>query len=735
MVNTTNPTWLVDTNNTVNLEAWIEHITKDRSASDKRIMREACYFAQEIYQAKIRISGELYLIHVLTVTELLANLGLDIEVLVAAVLHDAVEFNQAVLVEINKRFGQTVMQLVDGVAKMRLIEELNEQSPQKPDVEAQSESLRKMLLAMAEDVRVVLIKLADRLHNMRVLRHLPKDKRLRVSQETLDIFAPLANRLGIWQLKWELEDLSLRYLEPETYQQMAKLLDERRVDRERYIQQIMELLSIALEQEGIKAEVSGRPKHIYSIWRKMQRKNLSFEQIFDILAVRVIVNTVSECYRALGITHNQWQPLRGKIDDYIANPKNNNYQSLHTTVIGPGQKIFEVQIRTQEMHHHAEFGVASHWRYKEDQAFIDNHFERKIAWLRQILQSKEDDSNELFDRFKSEIVEERVYVLSPKGEVIELPLGSTPLDFAYSIHTQLGHCCRGAKINNRIVPLTYILKSGDQVEILTSKEEKPSRDWLIPQAGYLKTSRARAKVRQWLKRQNHRQHAQEGRILLERLLRRFNIPDHNLEQLAHRLNFNTVEEFLASVGRGETTTTQIANTFSEQVLSKKRKIVATVVKAQRSKEGFYVKGVGGLLTQKARCCQPEPADPIIGYVTKGRGVIIHHRDCPNALRWQDEGNKRLIEVEWSEPVEKETLIVYPVDVEVNAYDRMGLLRDICNIATEEKINIVATNTNTNKADNSVKMAFKMEINNPGQLNRALSKIDNLPNVMKVWRKS
>jgi len=737
MVNTTNPLLISSTENPIALDAWIERITENYSANDRQAIVDACSLTQAIHQTQSRASGETYLIHVVNVTDILAQLGLDTEVLVAALLHECVETKQLTLGEVERRFNPVVMQLVDGVARMKLIENLHEQSPQRIETENQTESLRKMLLAMAEDVRVVLIKLADRLHNMRVLRYLPVEKRRRMSRETLDLFAPLANRLGIWQIKWELEDLSLRYLEPDTYQNMAQLLDERRVDRENYIQTVMKILSEALQRTGIHAEVSGRPKHIYSIWRKMQRKGLTFNQIFDVRAVRVLVNTVSECYTALGIIHTKWQPIRGEFDDYIANPKSNNYQSLHTAVVGPEQKIFEVQIRTHEMHHHAELGIASHWRYKEEGGTLDKNFEKKISWLRQILQTgkeEEGDPSELLDRFKSEIIEDRVYVFSPTGQVIDLQQGSTPLDFAYSIHTQLGHCCRGAKINNRVVPLTYTLKNGDQVEILTSNEEKPSRDWLLTQAGYLKTSRARAKVRQWLKKQDLRQHISEGRVLLERVLRRLNIKNCNLEQLAQKFRFKSVDELLASLGRGDITTTQITATFNEQVFHTDNQIIPVIMESSRSKGGIYIKGVGGLLTQTARCCRPVPYDPIVGYITTGRGVVVHRRDCSNALRWQDEGNQRLIEVEWSEPLEEQNL-VYPVDIEISAYDRIGLLRDICNIATSEKVNIITAHTYTNKMDNNVKMMFTLEVCNVEQLSRLLAKIDNLTNVMKVWRKN
>jgi len=731
MVNTTK-NLLLTSDNTFDLHIWVERIAHERPSVERQALIEACTLATHVHHRQTRASGEPYVLHVITVADILAQLGMDTDVLIAAILHEVVEDKEVRLEEIQNCFGSVVSRLVDGVARMKLIEELNDHHPQE---ENQIESLRKMILAMVEDVRVVLIKLADRLDNMRTLRYLPEPKRQRIAQETLDIFAPLANRLGIWQIKWELEDLSLRYLQPQTYQQMAQLLDERRIDRERYIEHIVTQLKQALSQVGIQAEVSGRPKHIYSIWRKMQRKRLDFDQIFDVRAVRVLVNSVTECYMTLGIIHSQWQPIPGKFDDYIANPKNNNYQSLHTTVAGPEQKIFEVQIRTYGMHHHAELGVASHWRYKEGATQYDKSFEHKIAWLRQILLWKDEENNagDFIDRFKSEIFEDRVYVLSPQGKIIDLPQGATPLDFAYHIHTGLGHCCRGAKVNNRIVPLTYMLKSGDQVEILTSKEEKPSRDWLIPHIGYLKTSRARAKVRQWLKKQDIKQHISDGRLLLDRELRRLNIKDYNLEQLAQELEMKTVEELLAALGRGDISMTHIANLFDEQVLAKKKFPIIT--KPRYSGGKVYIKGVGGLLTQIARCCRPVPYDAIVGYISKMRGVVVHRRDCPNALRWQEEGNERLVEVEWQRQLLGQENFVYPVDIQVLAYDRPGLLRDISSIAANEKINIISANTLTDKVDNCAKMIFTVEVNNLDQLSRALAQIDNLANVMRVWRKT
>jgi len=731
MVSTTNSLPKSSSGDVFDINIWVKRITKDRPLAVRQTIIKACIWAQEVHQSQTRAPGEPFLIHVVNVANTLAQLGMDTEVLVAAILHDIVEDKPKIMLDdIEKRFGSEVAHLVDGVAKMKFIEELNDKSA--INTQHQIERLRKMLLAMAEDVRVVVIKLADRLDNMRVLLHHSADKQQRMARETLDLFAPLANRLGIWQMKWELEDLSLRYLEPETYKKLARLLDERRIDRENYIEQVIKSLSEALADAGIKAKISGRPKHIYSIWRKMQKKGIDFDEVFDVRAVRVLVNSVTECYMTLGLVHNQWQPIRSEFDDYIAKPKNNNYQSLHTAVIGPEQKIFEVQIRTHTMHHHAELGVAAHWRYKEDGNQHDHAFEYKIAWLRQILQWKDEEgeSGDFIDRFRAEIFETRVYVLSPIGEVIDLQQGATPLDFAYCIHSELGHCCRGAKINHRIVPLTYILKSGELVEILTGKEEKPSRDWLIPQAGYLKTSTARSRVRQWFKKQDFQQNLSDGRKLLERFLRPLNIKNYRLAQLAQALRFKSEDELLASVGCGDTSISQIANSFKEQVLPKKKKVLPII--SNNPQNRVDIKGVGGLLTQRARCCQPVPYDPIVGYISKGRGVIVHRRDCPNALHWQETGNQRLIEVEWRQANAKQAF-VYPVEILISGFDRTGLLRDISSIVANEKINILDSQTST--SNNSVDMMFRLEVSHLEQLNRALGKIDALPNVMRVWRKN
>lgn len=715
-------------------DAWVQDIALYRPELDAPLVRKACRFALEAHRDQTRASGEPYVRHVLAVAEILADLNLDQETIAAAILHDVVEDTPVTLDQIRTEFGDAVGRLVDGVTKMDFIGEYPEHDAgHKRKDWANAESLRKMLLAMAEDVRVVLIKLADRLHNMRTLGYLPEAKRRRIARETLDIFAPLANRLGIWQIKWELEDLSLRHLEPETYMEIARLLDERRVDRERYIENVVRVLNEELTKAGISAEVRGRPKHIYSIWRKMQRKRLDFHEIFDVRAVRIMVNTVAECYGALGIVHSLWRHIPKEFDDYIATPKENMYQSLHTAVVGPEGKNLEVQIRTVEMHQQAELGVAAHWRYKEGARF-ESGFEQKVAWLRQLLDWKEEESNagDFIDRFKAEVFEDRVYVLTPKGNVVDLQAGATPLDFAYYIHTDVGHRCRGAKVNGSIVPLTYELKNGDQVEILTTRAGLPSRDWLNPHLGYLKTSRARAKVRSWFRQQDQDKNIAAGRTALDRELHRLGVSDLALEKLASHFRVDRADDFLAAVGRGEITGAQIAGAAQEQVMPAPAR--PEPLPGRRARKGpgpgeIKIQGVGNLLTNIAGCCKPVPNDPIVGYITRGHGVSVHRQDCPNVLRLQTQARERLIEVSWGTQQES----VYPVDVMITAFDRQGLLRDITAILSNEKANVLSLNTNTDRDDQTARVRLTLEIEDVGQLSRLLTKIGQLQNVVDVYR--
>jgi GTP pyrophosphokinase len=711
------------------LGAWFETLVARRPAPEAALLRRAFEFARAAHAGQARASGEPHLAHLLATTQTLADLNLDAETLAAAMLHDTVEDTPVTLDDIRKHFGEGIAALVDGVTKMDVIHVLPARGARTRQEHAQAESLRKMLLAMAEDVRVVLIKLADRLHNMRTLGALPPERQQRIARETLDVFAPLANRLGIWQLKWELEDLAFRYLEPEAYKRIAALLAEKRVDRERYVADFVARLSAELKSAGINAEVSGRPKHIYGIWRKMSRKGKTFEQIADLRGARVLVPQVADCYAALGVVHGLWPHIPGEFDDYIATPKENNYRSIHTAVIGPEGKTVEVQIRTHEMHETGELGIAAHWRYKEGMR-ADTGFDSKIAWLRSLLEWKDEiaEATDFVDQFKSEVFSERVYVLTPKGSIVDLPAGATPLDFAYHVHTAIGHRCRGAKVNGHMVPLTYKLKTGEQVEVITVKEGGPSRDWLSPHLGYLATSRARAKVAHWFRQQNVEEAIAAGRDALERELDRLGVREVRYETLAQHFGHESVDDFLAAVGRGDIRSVQIAGAVQARVAPVLREARAP---APAPAGGVSVQGVGNLLTRLARCCNPLPGDAIVGFITRGQGVTVHRQDCPNALRHRDEHGERLIEVGWGQAVGR----TYPVEVEIVAYERTGLLRDITALLANEKINVIEVNTLTDKDRHMAHLRLTLEIPDLDTLSRVLALIDRVPNVVEVRRRA
>jgi len=717
------------------LEQWLEELARLRPATELEVIQRACEFADHAHRGQTRVSGEPYVQHALAVARVLAELGLDPETLAAAILHDVVEDTGITLDDLKSEFGPRIAALVDGVTKMKVIQVFRGDTGGAHKEQAQAESLRKMLLAMAEDVRVVLIKLADRLHNMRTLAVLPAEKQQRIARETMDIYAPLANRLGIWQVKWELEDLSLRYLEPEAYKEIAGWLAEKRVDREAYIARFVENLAQELKTSGVAAEVTGRVKHIYSIWRKMQRKGKDFGEIFDVRAVRILVNDVRDCYAALGVVHSLWQHIPGEFDDYIATPKENNYRSIHTAVIGPQGKTMEVQIRTHDMHNQSELGVAAHWRYKEG-AKRDKGFDDKIAWLRSLLEWKDEITcaDEFVDQFKSEVFSERVYVFTPKGNIVDLQTGATPLDFAYHIHTDVGHRCRGAKVNGHMVPLIYTLKTGDRVEVLTVKEGAPSRDWLSPHLGYLRTSKARSKVQSWFNLQNFEVNVAAGRQTLEREFQRLGLNDVNYEKLASRFHHGKVDDFLAALGRGEIKPAQIFAAVQELVepsLKEKRPVFVPRAPGMRKPAGVSIRGVGNLLTRMAKCCNPVPGDTIVGFITRGQGIAVHRRDCPNALRHHNENEERLIEVEWG----ADSAQTYPVEVEVLAHERAGLLRDITGLFANEKINVTAVNTQSDKGQYVARMTFTLEIPNVETLSRVLALLDQIPNVMDARRRS
>ncbi|MBI2848436.1 MAG: bifunctional (p)ppGpp synthetase/guanosine-3',5'-bis(diphosphate) 3'-pyrophosphohydrolase [Chloroflexi bacterium] len=695
------------------------------------VIEEAYQFAMKAHEGQVRKSGEPYLEHPLHVALTLAELQLDSGSLVAALLHDVPEDTSVPVSEIEARFGTEVAKLVDGVTKLgKLSWPSSDKLARRRGSTAraaQAENLRKMLLAMAEDLRVVFIKLADRLHNMRTLDALPPEKRRETAQETMEVYAPLAHRLGIWELKWQLEDLSFRYLDPRRYHHIERLVADRLAERESFIAQAIKTLRPELEKAGLKADISGRPKHNYSIHQKMERyaeMGKDFDDIHDLLAIRVLVDTVNDCYTALGVVHNLWHPLPDQFDDFIANPRPNGYQSLHTTVMYRGRTPLEIQIRTHQMHRISEFGVAAHWRYKEGET-RDMRFEERLSWLRQLVEWHRELSGaeEFLESVKTDIFMDQVFVYTPKGEIKDLPTGSTPLDFAYRIHTNLGHQCIGAKVNGRLVPFGYQLKNGDQVEILTSKTSKgPSRDWLNPVLGFIHTSDARQKIRQWFKKQERTENIERGRELLEKMIRQLGLKLSDKEMLARLFKHDSLDDFYASIGEGGITTHQIAQRLAIQEQQPK---IAAAAPVKQPSSAVKVQGVGDLLTRLAQCCHPLPGDKIMGYVTRNRGITIHRQDCYNVMH-EDEKD-RLIAAEWGE-----TATAYPVKIQVLAWDRVGLVRDITTLIAEEKINITSV-TSAGSGDHTASTLLTLETANLAQLSRLFSKIEGMRGVINVSR--
>ncbi|MFC1928059.1 RelA/SpoT family protein [Chloroflexota bacterium] len=695
------------------------------------LVEDAYNYAMKAHEGQMRKSGEPYLEHPLQVALTLAELQLDSSSLAASLLHDVPENCGIPISEIEARFGPEVAKLVDGTTKLgRLSWQAPGEVARREGIttrQEQAENLRKMLVAMAEDLRVVFIKLADRLHNMRTLDALPLEKRRSIAQETAEIYAPLAHRLGIWELKWQLEDLSFRHLEPRKYNQITKLAAGRHTQRESFVAQVIQILSQEFDRVGLRAEVSGRPKHIYSIYQKMEKYSAmgkDFDDIHDLLALRVLVNSVPDCYGALGTVHSLWHPLPDQFNDFIANPKPNGYQSLHTTVMCQGITPLEIQIRTNQMHRIAEFGVASHWRYKEGEK-TDIHFEEKIGWLRQLIEWHRELSGaeEFLESVKTDIFIDQVFVYTPKGEIKDLPKGSTPLDFAYRIHTDLGHRCIGAKVNGRLVSLNYQLNNGDLVEIMSTKVSRgPSRDWLNPALGYVKTSHSKEKLRQWFKKQERTENIEQGREQLEKAMRQLGIKFVEREKLAKLFKYDSLEEFYTAIGYGGITTHQIALKLATQ---QQQPRVAEVTPPRQPPSTVKVRGVGDLLTQLARCCHPVPGDEIIGYVTRSRGVTVHRQDCYNVVN-EDEKD-RLIPVEWGE-----TDALYPAIIQVQAWDRVGLMRDITTLVAEEKINIAGASL-TNNDDQTISTFLTLETVNLAQLSRVLAKIEGIRGVINAAR--
>src|SRR5690554_47754 len=712
------------------LEDLLAQIKKYINDPDLAIVEKAYEFAEEAHRGQFRYSGESFVEHPLGVALILAELELDIISIAAALLHDVVEDTEVTSETIKKEFGEEIALLVDGVTKLSRLKFQTRE-------ELQAENLRKMFIAMAEDIRVILIKLADRLHNMRTLKYLNKDKRIIKAQETLEIYAPLAHRLGISKLKWELEDLAFLFLEPEKYYEVARKVQANRAQREKDIQFALDLLKNRLKEVGLKAETYGRPKHLYSIYQKMKKKEIEFEEVYDLTAIRIITETVRECYEILGIVHEIWKPIPGRFKDYIAMPKSNMYQSLHTTVIGPHGDPLEVQIRTPDMHRTAEYGIAAHWRYKQN-IKTDEAFAEKLSWLRQLLDWQNDlqEPKEFMENLKIDLFEDEVFVFTPKGDVVSLPGEATPVDFAYYIHTEVGHTCVGAKVNGKIKPLEYKLKNGDIVEIQTSKTSSgPSRDWLK----FVKTSKARSKIKHWFKQQERDVIIQRGRELLDKELKRRHIElkenekAEEIERISQKMGKNNSEELLELLGYNQINTQQVINRLNvvrdqEKGEIDKLKEITRKTARKSADKGVRVKGMDNLLVRLARCCNPVPGDPINGYITRGRGVSIHRSDCPNLRNLVEEDSERLIEVQWDTSRSES----YQVNLAIEALNKKALLNDITSLIKEEQINLSSVIARTDKY-NRAHIELILELSSLQHMRDIINKIDHIPGVLSVDR--
>jgi GTP pyrophosphokinase len=692
------------------------------------MIERALEFAAAAHEGQKRKSGEDYVEHPISVAEYLADLNLDAPTIAAALLHDVIEDCDVTAEDLRKEFGEDVAKLADGVTKLARMDTITgDAEPLVARTDSEAESLRKMLVAMANDIRVILIKLADRMHNMQTLRALPPDRRVAIAQETLDIYAPLAHRLGMGEIKWQLEDLAFRYIQPNQYRSISTLLSTKRTEREAYIKEVTDVLRDELANAGFDAEVTGRPKHIYSIHRKAQSyaaQGKQMSEIYDLFAVRVLVNTVQDCYGVLGLVHSLWRPVPGQFDDYIANPKENMYQSLHTTVRSIDGLPVEVQVRTHEMHRISEYGVASHWSYKEGGA-KSSQFEERMTWLRQLLEWQRDVSGaeEFVESLKTDVFQNQVFVYTPKGDLKELPTGSTPLDFAYRIHTEVGHRCIGAKVNGKLVSLNSQLQNGDTVDIMTSKTVRgPSMDWLNPNLGYINTTSARVKVRQWFNRQARRASIQRGRDLFVKQLRRLST-DLDDGEVAQAMGLDSTDDFFAALGGGVITISDVVNKLSiQEVTPQQDHLVALPATGPAS--GIQVLGVGDLLTRMAQCCSPIRGDKITGYITRNRGVTVHRETCPNIVNESE--RERLVEVTWGQ-----TQTLYPVRISIEAWDRVGLLRDVTSLVSEERVNIAACVSE--ESDDISVISLTVYTDGINQLSRLFSKLEGVEGVIRVIR--
>lgn len=711
------------------LDELITTVQQQTPNANVDLIRRAGEFAVTAHGTDRRKSGEPYVLHPIEVATILARMQLDPETIAGALLHDVIEDTPVESEAIEREFGPRVAKLVDGVTKLGRIpltaDDIGGQA--RREKEHQAESLRKMFLAMVDDIGVVLIKLADRLHNMRTLDALPPEKQIRIANQTMEIYAPLANRLGIWQFKSELEDLAFRYVNPEAFTTLNREFAKRGKNSAPYIKKVERVLLKALAEAGIKAEITGRTKHVYSIYRKMRQKRRSFDEIYDVIGLRVLVNDRKDCYGALGVVHDLWHPVPGEFDDYIATPKESMYQSLHTAVIGPDGRPVEIQIRTWEMHRLAEFGVAAHWRYK-DGGKADARVEAKVAWLRQLMDWRDQvaDAEEFVESLKSDVFQEMIYVFTPAGDIIELPSGATPVDFAYRIHTDVGHQCVGAKVNDQHVPLDYKLQNGQVVRVLTSKTKVgPSRDWLLTSSDYVTTASAREKIRRWFRNQERGENIAQGKEILERELRRLSLDIKTDEILKFFPQYTKVDDFLAAIGYGAVSSNLIASRL-DQTREKDVLSVSPHIEVPRTPARLQVMGVGDLLTNLATCCKPVPGDEIIGYVTRGRGITVHRQDCPNAVATADP--ERLVPVSWGDRGQD----TFPVTIRVHAWDRVGFLKDVSTLLADQKVNILSVLTTTH-SDRTVTLLVTVEVEGIGQLSKILQKLEGIRDVYEVRR--
>ncbi len=727
---------------TVDLDAWLSRIESKTAIVDAEELVRACRIARTAEQEAEHRANEWgenasAFKTGLEMAEILADLGLDQDALVAAVLYRTVREEELSLETVKDQFGPKVANLIHGVTRMAAIH--NQQKSTKVSVfgqnETQGEAIRKMLVAMIDDVRVALIKLAERTCAIRAVKKAPAARRYKVAREVFDIYAPLAHRLGVGHLKWELEDLAFRYIEPQDYKKIAKLLDEKRLDRQEYIEKVQNIITAEIVAADIKAQIQGRAKHIYSIWRKMKRKNISFSQVYDIRAFRILVPEVRDCYSVLGIVHSLWRHIPREFDDYIASPKQNGYRSLHTAVIGPEGKVVEIQIRTQDMHDDAELGVCAHWLYKgtdSKKASQSRGYEEKVSWLRQVLEWHDElgGIDEMVEELGVDVTVDRIYVLTPEGHVVDLAADGTPIDFAYKVHTDIGHRCRGAKVNGRIVPLNTPLKIGDQVEVLTGNDASPSRDWLNFDLGYVKSSRARAKIKHWFKSQDRDINVRDGKEMLVRELRRFNIINVDMKKLALVVNFDDEENMFAALGAGDIRLMHVVH-HAEDLANppKEKQLQFKEPKRQNHSSDLVIQGVGNLLTTIANCCKPVPGDSVVGFITVGRGVSIHRDDCVNLLQLKSKEPERIIDVSWG----GEVRTVYPVELLIYAYDRTGLLKDLMTVLANISVNIISMNTVSNKTDNSAEMTITVEVEDLQALSRIMALLSKVPNVADVRR--